>query len=78
MRRETLRREQTNGSGTKGDELLNRNQTAALLGLKPQTLASWLTNHRYPLPVIKIGRNCVRYRRSDIERFLDECTVKSD
>jgi len=58
-------------------ELLDRNQAAAFLGLRPQTLAVWATTKRYALPFIRVGSR-VRYRRADLERFLDQRTVGAD
>jgi excisionase family DNA binding protein len=57
-------------------ELLTREQAAEYLGVKAQTLAVWLTTKRYPLPVVKVGR-LARYRRTDLERFLQERTVNT-
>jgi excisionase family DNA binding protein len=56
------------------NDLLTRAQAAEFLGLKEQTLATWLTTRRYPLPVIKVGR-LVRYRLRDLEAFLERRTV---
>jgi excisionase family DNA binding protein len=55
-------------------DLLTRDQAADFLGVKPQTLAVWLTSRRYNLPVIKVGRLC-RYRLRDLEAFLERRTV---
>ncbi len=55
-------------------ELLTREQAAAFLGVKTNTLAVWVTTQRYHLPFIKVGSK-VRYRLSDLEAFLDERTV---
>jgi excisionase family DNA binding protein len=54
--------------------LLTREEAAAMLGVKPQTLAVWATTKRYCLPLIKCGR-LVRYRRADLERWLESRTV---
>ena len=54
--------------------LLTREQAAEFLGVRPQTLAAWVTAQRYALPFIKVGR-CVRYRRRDLEKWLDARTV---
>ncbi len=56
------------------DELLTREQAAAVLGIKPDTLAVWATTKRYSLPYTKIGRS-VRYRLSDIEQFIQQRMV---
>jgi excisionase family DNA binding protein len=50
-------------------ELLTREQAAEYLHLSPQTLATWASTGRYPLPFVKCGR-LVRYRVSDLEEFL--------
>jgi excisionase family DNA binding protein len=55
-------------------DLLTAEEAAAYLGVRPQTLAVWRLNRRYPLPFIKVGSK-VRYRRSDLERFLEERTI---
>ena len=49
---------------------LTPDDVADMLDVSPQTLASWRTTGRYDLPFLRIGR-LVRYRRSDIEEFLD-------
>lgn len=56
------------------NHLLTREQAAEYLGIKPQTLAVWALTQRYNLPMVKVGR-CVRYRRSDLEAFLERRTV---
>ncbi len=55
------------------DELLNSEQAAQILGIKPQSLAVWRL-HGENLPFVKVGR-LVRYRRSDIEKWLEAQTV---
>ena len=54
--------------------LLTRKEAAAYLHIKPQTLAVWATERRYPLPYVKVGR-AVRYKRTDLARFLVSRTV---
>jgi hypothetical protein len=54
--------------------LLTREQAAEFLGVRPQTLACWLTTKRYNLRVVKVGSLC-RYRLSDLERFLARRTI---
>lgn len=54
-------------------ELLTAEETARLLGVKPQSLAVWRL-HGENLPFVKVGR-LVRYRRSDIEAWLAAQTV---
>jgi len=55
-------------------ELLTREDAAAYLGVRPQTLACWASTRRYGLRYIKVGR-CVRYRKADLDRFLEARTV---
>lgn len=58
----------------KATPLLSRREAAEFLGVRESTLAVWHTTNRYPLPVIKVGR-LARYRRDDLERFLDQRTT---
>ena len=60
--------EKTRAAGS--SELINPVETAALLGVKPATLATWRCVRRYPLPFIKIGSRRVIYRRTDVESFI--------
>ena len=49
--------------------LLNRNQAAVILGVRPQTLAAWASNRRVDIPFVKIGRR-VMYRHKDLDAFI--------
>ena len=51
--------------------LMNRKTAAKYLDLSPATLAVWDCTKRYNLNPIKIGR-AVRYRKSDLDKFLQE------
>ncbi len=53
--------------------LLTRAETAELLGLKVQTLACWAVSGKH-LPFVKVGRS-VRYKRDDVEQFIERQTV---
>ena len=53
--------------------LLSPTEAAELLGVKVQTLAVWRCSGRHSLPFIKVG-NFVKYRRSDLERWLEKRT----
>lgn len=55
------------------DVLLNRKEAAKYLGLSPGTLAVWKSTKRYRLKSIKVG-GTVRYRLSDLQKFLDDQT----
>lgn len=53
---------------------LSRKEAAEYLGLQEQTLAAWASTKRYDLPYIRVGRR-IRYRISDLEKFLERGTV---
>jgi len=48
-------------------------QAASFLGVAVQTLAVWRSYRRHNLPYVKVG-NLVRYRKSDLEKWLAERT----
>lgn len=54
------------------EPLMNRKQAAEYLGLSPKTLAAWDCTKRHDLRPIKVGPRVVRYRRSELDRFLEE------
>lgn len=55
-------------------DLLTREQAAEYLGITPRTLAVWACVKRYNLPYVKVGR-LVKYRRTDLDAFIDRRTV---
>jgi excisionase family DNA binding protein len=60
----------------KQNELLNSNEAATYLGVCPGTLEVWRCTKRYQIPFIKVGR-LVRYRKSELDNFLNRRTVDS-
>lgn len=54
-------------------ELLTTAEAAQVLGVQPQSLAVWRLRGEN-LPFIKVGR-LVRYRRSDVEKWLEAQTI---
>lgn len=60
--------------GNTKNTMLNEVETAEFLGMAKQTLAVWRCTGRYGLPFVKVGRS-VRYRLSDLEKFLASRTV---
>ncbi|MEZ0611371.1 helix-turn-helix domain-containing protein [Fibrella sp. WM1] len=52
------------------EPLLDRKTAARYLNVSPGTLAVWDCTKRYDLKPIKVGR-AVRYRRADLDRFLE-------
>lgn len=59
---------------TLASPLVDENIASEMLGLRPGVLSVWRCTKRYPLPYIKCGRS-IRYRLSDIEKFLEQRTV---
>ncbi|WP_254789413.1 helix-turn-helix domain-containing protein [Variovorax sp. OV329] len=56
------------------DALLDDIRAAKFLGVAPKTLPVWRSTRRVEIPYIKIGR-CVRYRLSDLQRFVEAKTI---
>ena len=57
--------------------LLKPENVAELTGLSVETLAQWRSQKR-GIPYVKISRNCVRYRQSDLDGWLSERIVPTD
>jgi hypothetical protein len=55
--------------------MLTETDAAARLGVTPGTLRVWRCTRRYPLAWCKLGRS-VRYRASEVERFITAGTVR--
>jgi predicted DNA-binding transcriptional regulator AlpA len=58
------------------DPLLRPRKVAEMLGIAEQTLAVWRCrkNHGEPAPdlaYVRIGRRAIRYRLSEVKRFID-------
>lgn len=53
---------------------LGTKDAAEFLGVKDQTLAKWRCTKEVCIPFIRVGRT-IRYRISDLERFLESNTV---
>jgi len=51
------------------NRLLDRQEAATYLRLKPQTLANWAVTRAQNLPFVKIGRR-VMYRLADLDAFV--------
>ena len=61
-------------TATATPNLLTRAEAADYLSVSVATLATWACCRRYGLPYVKVGR-AVRYKREDLDRFLQERTV---
>jgi len=57
--------------------LLTPEDVAEVTGLSVETLAQWRSQKR-GIPYVKISRNCVRYRQSDLDGWLAERIVRTD
>lgn len=58
------------------DMLLDTTQTAALIGVKCNTVEHWRMTGEGP-EFVPISARCVRYRRGDVLRWIDERRVAS-
>ena len=67
----------TVGSISSGILLLTPGEVAQITGLSVETLAQWRSQRR-GIPFVKVSRNCVRYRQSDLDRWLEERIVSVD
>jgi len=57
--------------------LLTAEEVAEQTSLSVETLAQWRSQGKGP-PYVKISRNCVRYRQSDLDCWLVERIVRTD
>ncbi|HEY3353786.1 MAG TPA: helix-turn-helix domain-containing protein [Polyangia bacterium] len=55
-------------------EVLNYPQTAAFCGFRLGTLYSLVSRKR--IPHLRLGKRLVRFRRSELEKWLDEHRVE--
>jgi excisionase family DNA binding protein len=62
---------------TAPSRLLTAEDVADLTGLSVETLAQWRSQKK-GIPYVKISRNCVRYRQSDLDGWLAERIVRTD
>ncbi|MGF7163501.1 excisionase family DNA binding protein [Rhodoligotrophos appendicifer] len=58
------------------EPLLSPEEAARLLKTTAGTLAAWRCTGHMRIPFVKFGRK-VLYRRSDLERYLDQHTVNA-
>ena len=55
------------------EKLLTPKEVAQALLVTESTLASWRSRGPHQIPFVKLGSGRVRYRTSDIERFIHQC-----
>ena len=58
-------------------QLMTTDAAAEYLDLKPGTLEVWRTRGEPQVPYVKIGR-LVRYRRQDLDNWMDARTVHAE
>ena len=51
-------------------QFLTRVEAAKFLGVTTDTLAVWASTKRYDLPYYKLGKRLVKYKLSDLEKFI--------
>ena len=59
----------SNGGSSDAALALRRSEAARLLGVSEKHLANMKE-----IPVIRLGKKCVRYRRADLEAYLKAAT----
>jgi excisionase family DNA binding protein len=62
-------------SATPMPPLLSAEEVAAITGLSVETLAQWRSQKK-GIPFLKLSRNVVRYRQSDLDAWLAERIVR--
>ena len=68
---------QTEGAPLAPNDNLAPRAVAELLNVPEGTLAAWRSSGRVPLPYLKFG-GIVRYRRTDVEAFVEASLRGSD
>jgi excisionase family DNA binding protein len=69
--------QKTAESISSGVPLLTPSEVAQITGLSIETLAQWRSQRR-GISFVKVSRNCVRYRQSDLDHWLEERIVSVD
>ncbi len=59
------------------EELLTTKEAAACIDVTEHTLCVWRSSGRYRIRFYRVGRN-VRYRRSDLDAWLESRMVDAD
>lgn len=60
----------------RGGGLMNIRQAAAFLGVSSGTLYHWVAAAQRGVPCVRLGRRCLRFRRSDLERWIAEHSLR--
>jgi len=59
------------------EELIDAATLADLIGVSLRTIQRWTRDRRIPEP-IRFGRRTIRYRKSDIESWLEAGTLNDE
>ena len=51
---------------------LTRAEAADFLGVTKDTLSVWASTKRYNLPYYKCGKRLVKYKLTDLQKFIEE------
>jgi len=57
-------------------DLVTPKDAAAIMSVSVGTLAKWRSTGHPSIPYVKIGR-CVRYRRAELEDYIQKYTINS-
>lgn len=57
-------------------DMLDQKEAAPLIGVSPFTLNRW-RHERFGPPFIRISARCVKYRRGDVETWLERRRVET-
>lgn len=52
--------------------LIKVSDVAKILGIAPQTIHTWVWKDKCPFPVYRIGDKCIRFKRTEIEAYLEQ------
>jgi excisionase family DNA binding protein len=66
----------TNSTFVNPDPLLTREEAARYCGMKPTTFQVWAVRGQGPA-LLHLGR-CVRYRKSELDRWLSSCSQQKE
>ena len=71
------RRSCPNTTALIGEKLLTEREAAEMLAVSPTTLSTWRSRHRYALRFVRLGgARSIRYRLSDVQRFIENGLVE--
>ena len=57
--------------------LLTPRQLASLLCVHPATIYNWISRKTIAIPYIKGGRKMVRFKKSDVDKWIKKNTLKT-